>query len=190
MERLQTDEIEARILAGEARDFSDMGERRENAVSYADRFVGAADSGENDYRYNPDYRDYNNVGGDCANFVSQVLHEGGGFKMSGSWSYQKGGSLAWLKAQNLKNYLLYSGRASLLASGSYSEVLPYSYDLLPGDIVAYAKKGKIVHVSVVTGADSRGYALVNCHNTDRYRVPFDLGWSNTGIKFFLLRVNY
>ena len=92
--------------------------------------------------------------------------------------------------QALKDFMLYSGRASLLAYGSYSEVLKASYKLLPGDIVAYWKKGKVVHVAVVTGADSRGYALVNCHNTDRYRVPWDLGWSDSRIRFYLLRAHY
>ncbi|MGO0943805.1 amidase domain-containing protein, partial [Clostridioides difficile] len=40
------------------------------------------------------------------------------------------------------------------------------------------KKGRITHVSTVTGLDSRGYPLVTCHNTDRMLVPWDLGWSD------------
>ncbi len=189
LEKLKTDEIQQTILSHGPRDFSDMNERRTAAVEYADKYVGAADSGENDYSYNKEYKNYNNVGGDCANFVSQVLLAGG-FKKSGSWNYQKDGSRAWLKSAYLKDFMLSSGRGSLITSGSYSKVLALSYELLPGDIVAYYKKGKIVHVSVVTGADSKGYALVNCHNTDRYRVPWDLGWSNSGIKFYFIRVNY
>ena len=39
--------------------------------------------------------------------------------------------------------------------------------MIPGDIVAYEKGGRITHVSTVTGVDSRGYPLVTCHNTDR-----------------------
>ncbi|NLV63999.1 MAG: amidase domain-containing protein, partial [Clostridiaceae bacterium] len=79
---------------------------------------------------------------------------------------------------------------SLIVHGTYDKVLKLSYKLLPGDIVGYEKKGKVVHISVVTGADSRGYSLVNCHNTDRFKVPWDLGWSDKGIKFWLIRVNY
>jgi hypothetical protein len=56
--------------------------------------------------------------------------------------------------------------------------------------VAYVKKGKVTHVSVVTGADSKGYPLVSCHNLDRYRVPWDIGWSSDKVKFFLLNVSY
>lgn len=189
LEKLKTDEIQQAILSHGPRDLSNMNERRAAAVEYANKYAGAADSGENGYGYNKEFKNYNNVGGDCANFASQVLLAGG-FKKTGSWNYQKDGSRAWLKSAYLKDFLLHSGRGSLITSGTYSKVLALSYELLPGDIVAYYKKGKIVHVSVVTGADSKGYALVNCHNTDRYRVPWDLGWSNSGIKFYFIRVNY
>lgn len=178
------------ILSNEARDFSDLNERRINAVKYADQFCGAAYPGENGYTYNPKYKNYNSLGGDCANFVSQVLYEGGKFRKTYTWSYQKDGSRAWLKAQGLKDFMLNSGRGSLIAYGSYDKVLKSSYKLLPGDIVAYEKKGEVAHVSVVTGADSRGYSLVNCHNTDRYRVPWDLGFSSSRIRFYLIRVHY
>ena len=140
--------------------------------------------------YNKKYKNYNGLGGDCANFASQVLYEGGKFKKTGSWNYEKDGSRAWVNAQGFKDYLIYSGRGSLIVHGTYDKVLKLSYKLLPGDIVGYEKKGKVIHVSVVTGADSRGYSLVNCHNTDRFKVPWDLGWSDKGIKFWLIRVNY
>ena len=52
------------------------------------------------------------------------------------------------------------------------------------------KKGDITHISVVTGADSKGYSLVTCHNTDRNNVPWDLGWSDKKIIFWLVHVNY
>jgi hypothetical protein len=177
------------ILEGKSRDFSDLNTRRIRAVEYADRYCGAANP-SGDYAYNKKYKNYNPLGGDCANFASQVLHEGGGFKKTYTWNYGKDGSRAWLNAHAFKGYLLYSGRASLIAYGSYEKVLKASFKLLPGDIVAYERKGKVKHVSVVTGADSKGYSLVNCHNTDRYRVPWDLGWSDKDIRFWLIRVHY
>lgn len=178
------------IMSQSARDFSNLNKRRIDAVDYADRYCGASDNEEYFFLYNKKYKNYNGSGGDCANFASQVLHEGGKFKKTGSWNYEKDGSRAWVNAQGFKDYLLYSGRGSLIVRGTYDQVLKLSYKLLPGDIVGYEKKGKVVHVSVVTGADSRGYSLVNCHNTDRFRVPWDLGWSDKGIKFWLIRVNY
>ena len=189
LENIDMEEERNFILSQKAARSLDINDRRLRAVEYADTYCGAASSGENGYDYNKEYKNYNHVGGDCANFVSQVLYAGG-FKKTGTWNYHKDGSRAWLKSQALKDFMLYSGRASLLAYGSYGEVLKASYKLLPGDIVAYWKKGKVVHVAVVTGADSRGYTLVNCHNTDRYRVPWDLGWSDSRIRFYLLRVHY
>ena len=49
-----------------------------NAISYARRYCG---------NYNPSYANYRNMGGDCANFVSQCL-KAGGLDLSGcnvSW---------------------------------------------------------------------------------------------------------
>lgn len=83
-----------------------------------------------------------------------------------------------------------SGRASRLAYGKYNQVLPASYKLLPGDYIAYEKKGKVIHVSVVTGADSKGYTLTNSHNADRFRVPWDLGYGDKGVRFWLMQVHY
>lgn len=188
LEQIKSDSIKNYILSQNYRDMTDIIDRRKNAVQYADDYCGAA--AEKDYSYNKEYKDYNSLGGDCANFASQILHEGGKFKKNYTWNYKKDGSKAWVNAQAFKNYMIYSGRASTVAHGTYDKVYKASYKLLPGDFVAYQKKGKITHISVVTGADSKGYTLVNSHNTDRYRVPWDLGWSDKGIKYWLIHVHF
>ncbi|MCY6959389.1 amidase domain-containing protein [Clostridium brassicae] len=191
LENIKASDIKNHIITQSSRDFSTLNERRNSALSYADKYCGIAADEENGFKYNRKYGDYNPLGGDCANFASQILHEGGKFKKTSSWNFDsKGGSRAWLNANAFKDYMIGSGRASLIAYGNYDKVYKASYKLLPGDFVAYEKKGKVVHVSVVTGADSKGYSLVNCHNTDRYRVPWDLGWSDKKIKFWLVRVHY
>jgi len=170
---------------------SDIDERRKNAASYAHQFCGAATAYEDEFKYNKNYRNFNPEGGDCANFASQILHEGGKFKKNGSWNYNKGDATApWINADKFTSYMIYSGRASLIAKGSYDKVYKESYKLLPGDFIAYEKKGDITHISTVTGVDSKGYTLVTCHNTDRNDVPWDLGWSDKKIKFWLVKVNY
>ncbi|MBS4537314.1 amidase domain-containing protein [Clostridium sp. D2Q-11] len=183
------DNIKKIILEGK-KDNIELSERRKKAIEYADKYIGAADDGSNDYKYNKDYKNYNSLGGDCANFASQALHEGGKFEKNYSWNYIKDGTRAWVNAQGFKDYMIYSGRGSLIAHGDYNKVLQSSYQLLPGDFIAYEKKGKVVHISMVTGIDSKGYRLVNCHNTDRYRVPWDLGFSASKIKYWFVRVNY
>jgi hypothetical protein len=178
------------ILAQKPRDFSDLNQRRIKAIEYADKYCGAAANDEEGFGYNEKYRNYNYSGGDCANFASQVLHEGGGFTKTYAWNYGGGATGAWVNAHAFNRFMLGSGRASRIAYGTYSNVLKASYQLLPGDYVAYEKKGKVTHISVITGADSKGYSLTNSHNADRYRVPWDLGYGNKGIKFWLVRVHY
>lgn len=191
LEKLNVGDVKNFILSQEARDFSSLDPRRLAAKEYADKYCGAATEEEYGFKYNKDYRNFNPAGGDCANFASQILHEGGGFKKNYSWNYDKGdASGSWVNADKFKDYWVYSGRASVIAHGTYENVYKEAYKLLPGDFVAYEKKGDVKHISVVTNADSRGYALVTCHNTDRNDVPWDLGWSDKNIKFWLIRVHF
>lgn len=179
---------------------------REKAVIYADKYCGAAWGSGNDFKYNSKYMDYNGAGGDCTNFASQVLgdEDAGGLSQDGTWfcsfpKYGRGsGSSAWVNADALKNYLLYSGKALVIRSGNFKELTTPSTEtsvapitnLCLGDIICYEKgSGNIDHFAVVTGFDSKGYPLVNSHTTDRYHVPWDLGWGDRKIRFFLLHIN-
>ncbi|WP_297423901.1 amidase domain-containing protein [Clostridium sp.] len=190
LESIKVDAIKEFISTQVSRDLSNISEKRKGAKEYADRYCGAATLEEYGFKYNKQYRDFNPEGGDCANFASQILHEGAKFKETSGWRYDKGSATGpWVNAGKFTYYMLNSGRASVIAKGSYEKVYKTSYKLLPGDFVAYEKKGDITHVSVVTGADSKGYTLVTCHNTDRNDVPWDLGWSDKKIKFWLIRVH-
>ncbi len=191
LDEIKSQEVRDIILIAESKDFSDLSEGRINAVKYAYKYSGAAALPEYGFQYNPDYRNYNSLGGDCANYASQILFEGGQFKKNTTWNYEKNkGSRAWINASSFNSYMLNSGRGSTIARGSYQQVLKASYSLLPGDYIAYEVKGKVTHISVITDADTKGYALVNSHNTDRHRVPWDLGWSDKGVVFRLVRVHY
>lgn len=189
--RLNVDSINQYVSTHGARDLSSIGDRREKAVEYAEKYCGAASAPIYEFKYNKKYRNYNSQGGDCANFASQILYEGGKFRKNHMWNYDsKGATRAWVNADGFKSYMLHSGRASLIAHGNYEKVYKASYKLLPGDFIAYEKNGDITHISVVTGADSKGYSLVSCHNTDRNNVPWDLGWSSSKVKFWLVRVHF
>ncbi|SFC17984.1 amidase domain-containing protein [Clostridium uliginosum] len=191
LENIKADDIKQYITSQQARDLSNINERRKNAMEYAEKYCGLSTIEEHEFKYNKKYKNFNCEGGDCANFASQVLHEGGKFKKNSAWNYEKGNATApWVNAGKFTYYMLNSGRASVISTGNYEKVYKASYKLLPGDFVAYEKKGDITHVSVVTGVDSKGYSLVTCHNTDRNNVPWDLGWSDKKMKFWLIRVNY
>lgn len=170
---------------------------REKAVAYADKYCGAAWGSSNNFKYNKKYNDYNGIGGDCTNFASQVLgdKEAGDMRIGGAWTP---GSRAWANADGLKDYLTNSGRGSIISIGTFKQLTTPSANLPQGavaklqlgDLIAYEKgRGNIDHFAVVTGFDSHGYPLVNSHTTDRYHVPWDLGWGDSKIRFFLIHIN-
>lgn len=169
---------------------------RQAAVAYAREFCGAAWGCGNGGAYNPRYRDYTDIGGDCTNFTSQVLHAGG-LPMDSVWYYRSGsgGSRAWVQTSSLLNHLLATGRARLLVRGTFAEVMKPRQGLPGGavaalelgDIVGYQEEGRIVHLATVTGRDFRGYVLVNSHTADRNLVPWDVGWDQ-GTVFWLIKM--
>jgi len=170
-------------------------------VAYADKYAGLARGIEG--RYNPAYRDYTYLGGDCTNFVSQVLAdpEAGKMKQDFVWAYrrtpagQAGGTGVWTRASLLVDYLLWNGRARLVGRGSYPELIrpgPVSPqgalgELEEGDLIGYEEEGRLVHLAVMVGRDACGYPLVNSHTADRFHVPWDLGWDKKTV-FWLLHI--
>ena len=191
LNNLKSDEIKEFILNQKAPNFT-PNERVQKAIEYAHMYSGVSENEEFIFKYNTkEYKDHNPDGGDCANFASQILFESGAFKKNSSWNYYgKNGTKAWLNAQGFKNYMVNSGRASYIAKGTYQQTYKEAFNMRPGDFVAYEKRGRITHISTVTGFDSKGYPLVTCHNTNRLLVPYDLGWSNENIKFHLIHVHY
>ncbi|PRR69018.1 amidase domain-containing protein [Neomoorella humiferrea] len=172
---------------------------RQAAVQYAERYSGVR-LGTGDGRYNRAYRDFTGLGGDCANFASQVLtdEKAGGIPRDWAWNYYNGeGSQAWAQAEALVHYLINSGLAVRIMRGDFDEVTKASpaypqgavNALHEGDIIAYEEGGAISHVSVVVGRDSAGYILVNSHTADRARVPWDMGWDKQTI-YWLLQIVY
>lgn len=190
LDTLKTDEIRDYILHHQKPDYT-PDERTQKAINYAHQYCGVSSEPDYNFKYNKAYKNFNPDGGDCANFASQILHEGAGFKKNGTWNYDhRDGTKAWVNAQAFKNYIVFSGRGGCIGKGTYGQIYKTAYKLRPGDFVAYEKKGKITHISTVTGLDSKGYPLVTCHNTDRLLVPYDLGWSDKGIRFHLIDVYY
>lgn len=177
---------------------------RVKAAQYADKYCGAANGEGNNFKYNKKYSDFNGIGGDCTNFASQVIgdSEGGGLKQDKRWycitgKYGGGsGSDAWVNADGFKKYLIYSGKGRQIKRGTFEDLALPSKNypngaiskLDLGDLVCYAKGKNMDHFAVVTGWDSHGYPLVNSHTTDRYHVPWDLGWGDKNIFFHLIHV--
>lgn len=166
------------------------GYNRAGAVAYANRYCGPAPGCGNRGSYNPRFYDYNGEGGDCTNFISQALSLGGRLRRNPAWTYDPRtgeGTPAWVQSSALVDYLVGVGLARIIARGSYGRVAGEVAGLSPGDIIAYAENGTIVHLSMVTAFDPRGYALMDSHTADRYHVPWDIGW-DPGARFILLHM--
>lgn len=162
---------------------------REAAVAYADRYCGVAVPGSTG-RYNQRYRDFTFLGGDCTNFVSQVLADSkaGGLPTDPGWSYRNGNPTpAWVRADAFVRYMLQTGRIKCLQRGTTAEVSPWLDRIRPGDLIAVQENGAIEHLMVVVDRDDRGTPLVDSHSADRYHVPWDLG-ADPGTVFWLLGV--
>ncbi|MGH4123386.1 MAG: amidase domain-containing protein [Clostridium sp.] len=175
-----------------------------NAVKYADKYCGIPWASGNSTKYNKKYTNYTGNGGNCTNYVSQSIgdSEGGGLRFDSIWqcTYKKyggaDGSSAWVNADAFKNYLLYSGRGKLLGKGTFNQLISplpgypcgAVQKLELGDLICYAKGSDIDHFAIVTGFDSHGYPLVNTHTIDRFHVPWDLGWGDKNINFYLIHL--
>lgn len=174
---------------------------RAGAVRYANTYCGAAAGCGNGQRYNARYRDLTDRGGDCTSFVSQALGDADGGRLprtrSWFWDFQRGvGSPAWQQTAPFARFLTRSGYARLVAKGRYAEIVrptrgsehPTVSALRPGDVIGYEEKGRLEHFAIVVGWDNRGQPVVNSHTSDRYHVPWDLGWDEKTVYWlFALR---
>ncbi|MCD8199527.1 MAG: leucine-rich repeat protein [Coriobacteriaceae bacterium] len=139
------------------------------AVKYADRYA---------LSYNKSYRNFNSVGGDCANFVSQCLDAGGLNQVVGSeyaspkvWYYKSGSncSSSWIYCPTQVNFM------SLV--GTYVSN-PGKKKITAGNPVYYKNGGVWAHATICVGTNSAGTPIIDAHNSDRYHVPYTY-WDTT-----------
>lgn len=135
------------------------------AVDYSNKYA---------LNYNSSYSNYNSIGGDCANFVSQCLYAGG-LNMTDGWYWKSydDRSASWSYCPSQVEYL--SKNCGTLVED------PANSKVLKGNPVYYysAVKNRYSHAAICVGTNSDGVAIVNAHNNDRYHVPWQLGssWS-------------
>lgn len=114
---------------------------------------------------------YVNMGVDCTNYVSQVLHAGlfpmigTGNKGSGWW-YQAGTHASWSYSWAVANAL--ARFAASPQNHFRAKLVERPQDLVAGDTIAYDWKGtgSFGHNTVVVGHDADGYPLVNAHTVN------------------------
>ncbi|MCL2153365.1 MAG: InlB B-repeat-containing protein [Oscillospiraceae bacterium] len=131
----------------------------ELAAEYADRWALV---------YNPAFKNYNDSGGDCVNYVSQCLDYGGMTRTS-TWTPYKA---AWISVSSFSPYFQNIGtyRSSGATNSQFNK----------GDVIITNNNG---HVMICTGKNSAGTAYFNGHNYDRFHSVMNNGGGNPAIMF-------
>ncbi|WP_431043486.1 amidase domain-containing protein [Streptomyces sp. P1-3] len=138
--------------------------------------------------YNPAYRQFNDDGGDCTNFVSQALKAGGWKHDSGDYadyrnwwyssSYQ---STSWVGANEWSWFTLHHKRATNLSNAYQMEV---------GDILQmdFDKDGSKDHTMITTYRSRTGVPYMTYHSVNTYRKSLtSIVVSNPGSAYYAYR---
>lgn len=136
---------------------------RNAAVSYARQWA---------FKRNPDFYNFNDLGGDCTNFASQCIYAGAGvmnFTPTFGWFYRSlnDRAPAWTGVEYLFNFLVSNGGV-----GPFAQSVPYR-EVEIGDVIQLGTAaGDFYHSPVVV--DVRGGRIyIAAHSYDAYMRPLD-----------------
>ena len=140
---------------------------RKSATFYANRWA---------YRRNPEFFDFQGLGGDCTNFVSQCLLAGTGvmnYTPDFGWYYISSDDRApaWSGVQYLYNFL-----TSNQAEGPFASEVPIN-SIQAGDVIQLGDENyEFYHTMIVTSTGAQPNAqntLVAAHSYDVNCRPLD-----------------
>lgn len=139
---------------------------RDKAVAYAHKWA---------FKRNPAYLDFENLGGDCTNFASQVIYAGSrimNFTPVYGWYYISSyyRTASWTGVEYLYNFLVNNE-----GDGPFAEEVSVE-DILPGDIIQLSFGGEIFEHSPVVVRTGYPVSLNNIliaahtYNQDNYPI--------------------
>ncbi|WP_238858612.1 amidase domain-containing protein [Clostridium sp. YIM B02569] len=130
-----------------------------DACDYAERFS---------LNYNPEYKSFSGIGGDCTNFMSQIIHAGG-FSQNATW---KPYTHAWIRVEELYQYLI---TPKLEATK-----LPNDKSLDRGCLIQFYTPsiGRYFHNGFITYRLQNGDCLYCCHSYDKLNYPLSQIYPN------------
>lgn len=140
---------------------------RQKATAYAEKWA---------YSRNPAFYNFDSIGGDCTNFISQCLFAGSGvmnYKRDIGWYYHslQDRSAAWSSVMYLHRFL-----TDNKGPGPYGEELPIAA-AQPGDIVQLSFNGKVYAHSLLITDSGPEPAIWNiqiaAHTYDAYQRPLN-----------------
>ncbi len=134
---------------------------RRAAVDYARKWA---------IRRNPRFKDYENWGGNCTNFISQCINAGGipmddqGNNMMKQWYWYSDTrrTPSWTAAQPFYEYLVNNNNSESDNFGVYA--VETTYDNLDlGDIVQLIRDGRAYHTMIITDIVLNGLQVYDHH---------------------------
>lgn len=143
--------------------------RRDEAVAYARHWA---------YGRNPEFYDYERIGGDCTNFASQCIYAGTGvmnYTPIFGWYYIDANNKApaWTGVEYLHNFLI----RSEISPGPICTVTQDLTVAEPGDVIQLIFEGNVFqHSPVVIATDGSGLPSgiqVAAHSYDADCRPLD-----------------
>ena len=150
---------------------------REQAVAYAIRW--ALDR-------NPAFYDYEKLGGDCTNFISQVLLNGGApmdYKETFGWYYLTANrkSPSWTAVEPLYRYLIQPKKRGLFAVPATRE------SVILGDVIQLSFDGVTFRHTTVITEKREGELYVCAHSFDSKNRPIS-SYSYKKLRFLRIKV--
>jgi hypothetical protein len=122
-----------------------------DACDYAEKFA---------LDYNPEYQSFAGIGGDCTNFMSQILHAGG-IKQTAIW---KPYTHAWIRVEEFYVYL---------TTQKLGTKLPDDTSLDRGCLIQFYTPaiGRYFHNGFITYKLENGDCLYCCHSYNKLNYP-------------------
>lgn len=144
---------------------------RNNARAYADRWW-------NDR--NPAWRNYDPMGGDCTNYVSQILYAGGIPKDKGGsylwyWDSDNARSSSWTSVNSLWTYIYNNTRLDGYNGPQGLQVTDRTR-LQTGDVIQLSSNGSYFHTYAVYSAayeSGRFVVRITSHTNNRWKDDLD-----------------
>lgn len=140
---------------------------REKAVAYAKRWA---------YARNPEYFNFNALGGDCTSFASQCLFAGAGvmnYTRDIGWYYKSVNdrAAAWTGVEYFYNFLIANTNSPVGdGAGPFGEPCSLA-EVEIGDFIQFGREtGDFYHTPVVVGF-ARGEPLLAAHSYDAFNRP-------------------
>ncbi len=124
------------------------------------------------FKRNPHYLDFEDIGGDCTNYVSQCIYAGCrvmNYTPIYGWYYKNGydRSPSWSGVEFLFNFLINNK-----SEGPFGTETDIEH-VLPGDIIQLGNENKEFYHSLIINKVTKYGILVSAHSIDSYMRPLN-----------------